>query len=164
LPNFSSLPVVATKLSNVKFPPTSYEGRFRPDYTPHDFDTIVHIHRGSALVLVKQPKIKVLAWLLDAASEDSFLKWGFFNAVFEQKEYGEMYVLEPMAEKMFAENPALKSEFEALKKSDPAFAANQWAQMNWVYNHTQYRDPEYCVYPVVKITDPSELKKLLPQK
>ncbi len=164
LPEVPSVRVVATKMTNVKFPPGSYEGRFRPDFTPHDFDTVVHIHQGSALVLVKQPKIKVLAWLLDAASEDSFLKWGFFNAVFEQKEYGEMYVLEPLAEKMFAENPALKAEFDELKKNDPAFAANQWAQMNWVYNRTQYRDQEYCVYPVVKISDPVELKKLLPQK
>ena len=160
LPDVSSVRVVATKLTNVKFPPASYEGRFRPDFTPHDFDTVAHIHQGSALVLVKQPKIKVLAWLLDAASEDSFLKWGFFNAVFEQKEYVEMYVLEPLAEKMFAENPSLKAEFDALKIHDPDFAANQWAQMNWVYNRTQYRDQEYCVYPVVKIVDPIKIKKL----
>ncbi|HPS82742.1 MAG TPA: hypothetical protein PLA88_00380, partial [Bacteroidales bacterium] len=160
----SEIKVAASKLNNVKFPGTSYEGRFRPDYTILEFDTTVIIPEGSAIVLVKQPKIKVLVWLLDAASEDSFLKWGFFNAIFEQKEYGEMYVLEPMAEKMFAENPALKAEFEAMKKNDPAFASNQWLQMNWVYNHTVYRDRQYCVYPVLKITDQKELKKLLPEK
>ncbi|HBG72009.1 MAG: hypothetical protein A2W93_10925 [Bacteroidetes bacterium GWF2_43_63] len=160
----SEITVTASKLSAVKFPHTSYEGRFRPEYIINEFDTAVSIHKGSALVLVKQPKIKVLVWLLDAASEDSFLKWGFFNAIFEQKEYGEMYVLEPMAEKMFAVNPALKAEFDALKNSDPAFASNQWLQMNWVYNHTQYRDLQYCVYPVMKINSQSELKKLLPEK
>ena len=160
----SEINVAASKLNNVKFPGTSYEGRFRPEYNIMEFDTTVIIPEGSALVLVKQPKIKVLVWLLDAASEDSFLKWGFFNAIFEQKEYGEMYVLEPMAEKMFTENPALKAEFEALKKSDPAFASNQWLQMNWVYNHTVYRDKEYCLYPVLKITNQTELKKLLPEK
>ncbi|KAF5053367.1 Zinc carboxypeptidase [anaerobic digester metagenome] len=160
----SNIKVAASKLNNVKFPGASYEGRFRPEYNIMEFDTTVNIPEGSSLVLVKQPKIKVLVWLLDAASEDSFLKWGFFNAIFEQKEYGEMYVLEPMAEKMFAENPALKAEFEALKKNDPAFASNQWLQMNWVYNHTVYRDRHYCVYPVLKITDQNELKKLLPEK
>lgn len=162
----SDVPVrcTATRFSNVKFPPMSYEGRFRPDFKYNEFDTTEVIPHGSAVVLVKQPKIKVLVWLLDAASEDSFLKWGFFNSVFEQKEYGEMYVLEPLAEKMFAENPALKAEFEELKKNDPVFAANQWAQMNWVYNHTQYRDPEYNVYPVVRIKDREELNKLIQSK
>ncbi len=159
-----ALRVRASKLNNVKFPKISFEGRFQPSFNIQEFDTTMNIPEGSAVILVKQPKIKVLVWLLDAASEDSFLKWGFFNAIFEQKEYGEMYVLEPMAEKMFAENPALKAEFEALKKSDPLFASNQWLQMNWVYNHTAFRDQQYCVYPVLKITDQTELKKLLPEK
>ncbi|PKP04237.1 MAG: hypothetical protein CVU11_05685 [Bacteroidetes bacterium HGW-Bacteroidetes-6] len=154
----------ASRLSGVSFPAMSYEGCFRPDFTISEFDTIMVIPRNSALVTVKQSKIKVLVWLLDARSEDSFLKWGFFNTIFEQKEYGEMYVLEPLADEMFKKDKALKAEFEALKKNDPGFAASQWAQMNWIYNHTAWRDQKMNVYPVVKITDRNEYLKLLPSK
>ncbi len=158
----SRIQVRATKFYDVQFPPTGYEGRFRPGFSMTDFDTTINIHKGSALVLVRQSKVKVLANLLEAASEDSFLKWGFFNAIFEQKEYGEIYVLEPMAEAMFAENPKLKTEFEEMKIKDKNFASNQWLQMNWIYNKTIYRDQNYCLYPVYKILSKSELDKVLP--
>ncbi len=154
----------ASRLSDVSFPKMSYEGCFRPNFAISEFDTTMVIPRSSALVAVKQSKIKVLVWLLDAHSEDSFLKWGFFNAIFEQKEYGEMYVLEPLTDEMFKNDKALKAEFETIKKNDPEFAASQWAQMNWIYNHTAWRDQKMNVYPVVKITDRNEYLKLLPSK
>lgn len=163
-PNDTLVRARITRLSRVSFPPTPYEGRFRPEYIAEEADSVLLIPENSALVVVQQDKIKVLVWLLDAHSDDSFLKWGFFNAIFEQKEYGEMYVLEPLAEKMFAENPALKEEFERLKSNDQSFASSQWAQMNWIYNHTAWKDPKMNVYPVVKITEKTEYLKLVPLK
>ncbi|PLW91720.1 MAG: hypothetical protein C0592_14510 [Marinilabiliales bacterium] len=153
-----------TKFSNIEFPNRPYEGRFSPSFDAEEYETTIIVHKGSALVRVNQDKIKVIAWLLEPYSEDSFLKWGFFNTIFEQKEYGELYVMEPIAVEMFEKDPALEAEFEELKASNPQFAASQWAQMNWVYNHSLWADPQKDVYPVIKITKESEFQKLNPSR
>jgi len=51
------------------------------------------------------------------------------------------------------ENPALKEEFEKLKASDKAFAADQYAQLMWFYNRTPWSDKQFNLYPVGRIMD-----------
>lgn len=155
---------IQIKFTNIEFQNRPYEGRFSPDFEMVEYENKVLVHKGSALIPVKQDKIKIIAWLLEPLSDDSFLKWGFFNTIFEQKEYGELYVMEPVAVEMFEKDPELKAEFEKLKTENPQFAASQWAQMNWVYNHSQWADPQKDVYPVLKITKESEFKKLIPSR
>ena len=43
------------------------------------------------------------AHLLEPQGPDSFVAWGFFDAIFEQKEYGEDYVVEKLARDMLDE-------------------------------------------------------------
>ena len=62
--------------------------------------------------------------LLEPEAPDSLARWGFFNAIFEEKEYGEHYVLEALAREMMANDPALKQEFEELIATDAEFAAS----------------------------------------
>ena len=45
-----------------------------------------------------------------------FLYWGFFSAIFEQKEYGEAYVLEKLAREMLAKDANLKKELKKIKR------------------------------------------------
>ena len=76
---------------------------------------------------------EVIAWgnvaihLLEPASPDSFVAWGFFNSVFETKEYGESYILEKLAAKMLAADPKLQEEFDR-RLLDPAFARSPRAR------------------------------------
>ena len=58
------------------------------------------------------------------------MAWGFFDSIFEQKEYGEPYVLEKLAREMMAKDPKLKEEFERKIESDPQFAANPYARLS----------------------------------
>ena len=51
--------------------------------------------------------------LLEAEAPDSLLRWGFFNAIFEQKEAADARVLEQLAREMLSKDAALKAEFEA---------------------------------------------------
>jgi hypothetical protein len=90
--------------------------------------------------------------LLDARAPDSLLQWGYLNAIFEPKEYGEPRVVEALARKMIAENPALKAEFDARVASDPAFAGSARARLAFFFE----RSPWYAVqkvgaYPVVRL-------------
>ncbi|MCI0415636.1 M14 family metallopeptidase, partial [bacterium] len=57
---------------------------------------------GSIVVWLNQRTSKVILHLLEPDGPDSLLRWGFFNAIFEQKEYAEGYVLEQLAEEMLS--------------------------------------------------------------
>ena len=78
---------------------------------------------GSVRVPTDQPLGDLAAVLLEPASPDSFFQWGFFNEVLQPTEYVEAYIMEPMAERMLAEDPALRAEYEQRVREDAAFAA-----------------------------------------
>jgi hypothetical protein len=70
---------------------------------------------------MNQRTARVIAHILEPKAPDSYLYWGFFDAIFEQKEYAESYVMESLARKMLAEDPELKKEFEQMKTNNPDF-------------------------------------------
>ena len=86
---------------------------------------------------------------------------GFFDAVFEQKEYGESYVIEKMAREMIRENPGLLEELNLKKSRDTAFAKNSWEIVNWFYNKSPYADSRKGIYPIGKIFNEQTLKEIL---
>ena len=79
---------------------------------------------GSVVVSLAQVTGRVILNLLEPEAPDSLAHWGFFNAIFEEKEYGEHYVLEDLARQMMAADPSLKAEFEARVATDAEFAAS----------------------------------------
>ncbi|MFA8450164.1 MAG: M14 family metallopeptidase [Bacteroidales bacterium] len=107
--------------------------------------------KGSVVIPTNQAKIRIIANLLEPEGDGSLLFWGYFNSIFEQKEYGESYVIEPLARKMLKENPKLKEEFELKKKNDKDFANNTWSQINWFYAHSKYWDKEKDLYPIGRL-------------
>ena len=106
---------------------------------------------GSAVVPLDQRAAKVAIQFLEPQGPDSAVAWGFFNAVFEQKEFGEDYVLEPLARRMLAEDPRLAAEFEARVASDPKFAADPEARLNFFFQRSPWRDPRQGLYPVGRL-------------
>lgn len=103
---------------------------------------------GSVLVPTNQRNAKIIALLLEPMASGSLLEWGFFNAIFEQKEYAETYVMERVAREMLAADPKLAKAFEAEKLKNPDFAANQWNMLNWFYMQSPYHDQKFLKYPV----------------
>lgn len=103
---------------------------------------------GSVRVQTDQPLGDLAMILLEPQSEDSFLAWGFFNEILQRVEYLEAYALAPMADEMLANNPALRSAFEARLAADPEFAANPDARLAWFYERSPYYDQRYLLYPV----------------
>ncbi len=105
--------------------------------------------KGSAVVPVGQTSAAVAIHLLEPDGPDSFFYWGFFNSIFERKEYAEAYALEALAAEMLANDPALKAEFEE-KLKDEKFASSPRARLNFFYDRSGYRE-ETGVYPVGRI-------------
>ena len=111
---------------------------------------------GSIVVRTAQRAGKVVMNLLEPKGPDSFVAWGYFDAVFEQKEYAESYVMEEEGAKLVARDTALAREYAARVAADSAFARSPGARLNWLYQHSPWRDQSQNVYPVGRITAPIE--------
>lgn len=107
---------------------------------------------GSAVVPMDQRAAKVAIHWLEPQGPDSAVAWGFFDAIFEQKEYGESYVLEKLARDMLAKDPRLKAEFEQKVASDKEFAADARARLNFFFRRSPWWDPRMGLYPVGRLS------------
>jgi hypothetical protein len=108
------------------------------------------IPAGSLFVPIAQPKAYLAMTLLEPKDPDSYLGWGFFNASFERKEYMEAYVAEAVGEEMLKKDAAVKREFERRLTTDPAFAANPAARLDFFYQRSPSWDEQYNLYPVYR--------------
>ena len=113
---------------------------------------------GSIYVPLGCPESKIIMQMLEPQAPDALVGWGFFNTIFEMREYFEPYVMEPMAEKMAAENPELMKEFNQKLAADSAFAANPHQRLLFFYERTPYWDQEKTLYPVARVIKPLGVK------
>ena len=106
---------------------------------------------GGLFVPVAQPHARLAAQLLEPEAPDSLTSWGYFDTVFEQKEYMEDYVLEAVAEKML-QDPAIKAEWEQRMK-DPAFAKSPHERLDFFYKKHPSWDGELDLVPVFRLQE-----------
>jgi hypothetical protein len=139
------------RLQDVKFAERPFEGRFRAQFRAEPLYEKRTFPVGSVVVPVAQLGGDVAIHLLEPIAPDSLATWGFFNLVFEQKEYADGYKLEDLARKMIAENPGLKAEFDAKLAADEKLAADPRARLNFFYQRSRYWDPELGLYPVWRL-------------
>ena len=155
-----SLSVDSYRFEDVSWAAVPFEGRHPLTFTTVEIRGERTYPAGSVVVDMNQPNAQVAAHILEPGGPDSYVYWGFFNTVFEQKEYSESYVMEKMAREMLAKDEALGAAFEEKKKGDPEFAADPRAILNWFYQHSPYWDEQKDVYPVGKIYGGDALKSL----
>jgi hypothetical protein len=139
------------KFRDYSWSKTPYEGRLS---LTTSWDTIYQekiYPAGSVVINTDQRTSRVMAHMLEPLSPDSYLTWGFFNAIFEMKEYFETYSMEEYARKMCEEDPVLKAQFELWKKDHPEVQDNQYAQLEWFFVRSPYFDKQKDVYPIGKI-------------
>src|SRR5688572_24536717 len=151
LATWTPIEVESYRFVNVAWPSGPFEGRHMPRFDVERVSEVRQFPPGSMVVPVAQPLGKVILNLLEPEAPDSFARWGFFNAIFEEKEYAEHYVLETLAREMMAKDPELKREFESLVASDAEFAASPSARLRFFYKRSPYWDPQMNLYPVGRI-------------
>jgi murein tripeptide amidase MpaA len=107
-------------------------------------------HPGDLWVALDQRSALVAVHLLEARGPDALLRWNFFDTVLEKKEFGEAYVVEPLARRMMQEDPALAREFRARVAADSAFAGSPRARLEFFYRRSPWADPEQDLVPVAR--------------
>jgi len=153
----TSIEVEGYRFTNVRWPYEPFEGRHMPQFDVSATIETREFPAGSLVVPVAQPLGRLVLNLLEPEAPDSFARWGFFNAIFEEKEYAEHYVLETLAREMMQSDRELKRKFEELLASDPAFAASPAERLRFFYKRSPYWDPQMNLYPVGRVTSVLDL-------
>lgn len=152
----------AYQLDNPKWGSEPFEGHLMlRNFQLTDTTRDVELPAGSVIVPLNQRGANVAINLLEPQAPDSLLRWGFLNAIFEPKEYGEPRVLEKLARGMMAKDPALKAEFDKKLHDDAAFAADPDARLMFFFERSPWYSAQHVgEYPVLKL-DANELKRAL---
>jgi hypothetical protein len=122
------------------------------DFTQTEEPRDEELPANTAIVRMDQRSANVIAHLLEPQAPDSLLRWGWFNLVFEQREYADARVAERIARELLAQRAELKAEFEE-KLKDPEFAKSPDKRLEFFFNHSPWRDERVGRYPVVKLDD-----------
>jgi murein tripeptide amidase MpaA len=136
------------RLSDPKFSTTQFEGHVRVTATTKEERRRERFPAGSVRVTTDQPLGTLATLLLEPTAADSLFQWGFFHSILSPTEYVESYIMEPMAERMLAEDPALAEEFRKKVESDATFRSNATARLWWFYQRTPYYDERALLYPI----------------
>ncbi len=157
----ATIPVEIYKFHNPEWQARPYESRHPMRNIEYDIiEDEVEFPAGSAIVMTNQRTARVIANILEPLAEDSYVYWGFFDPIFERKEYFETYIMEEIAREMIAEDPQLLDEFNQFKVDNPGVENNPWGQLWWFYERSPYYSNRINVYPVGRIVDEKELQGL----
>jgi hypothetical protein len=148
----AEIEVESYRFSGVKWAGWPFEGRLRASYKTSSVRERRQYPAGSVVIPLAQPGSRVAIHLLEPDAPDSFAAWGFFNAIFEQKEDAEDYKLEKLAREMLAKDENLRREFEERLKTDAKFAASPEARLRFFFERSPYWDRQMNLYPVGRIT------------
>ena len=108
------------------------------------------VGRGALFVPIAQPKARLVMAIFEPQAPDSLLAWGMFNNAFESKEYMEEYVAEEVARAQMAADPAIAAEFKRRIETDPAFAKNAHARLEFFARRHSSWDERLNLYPVLR--------------
>ncbi|MFK7783910.1 MAG: hypothetical protein AB8B56_02280, partial [Crocinitomicaceae bacterium] len=75
----------------------------------------------------------------------------FFDSYVQQKEYFSSYVFEDKAIEILAEDEQLRIEFDMKKSEDKEFRESSWAQLYFIYQHSEFYEPTHNCLPLFRI-------------
>ena len=145
-----TIEIESYRFTEPKFATASFESHITMSYKSNLIKETRTFPANSIIIPLEQEAANVIIHLLEPDAPDSFMFWGFFSAIFEQKEYGEGYIVEKLAREMLAKDEKLRKEFEE-KLKDENFAKNPRARLTFFYERSPYFDKRIGLYPVGRI-------------
>lgn len=137
----------------------SYEGHYPHNDTKVSKSTKkVQFNQGDLFIPTHQLGIRYIMETLEPSATDSFFNWNFFDPILQQKEGFSPYVFEDIALELLQKNSLLNEAFQLKKASDETFANNWYAQLEYIYQHSDYYEPAHLQYPVYRVLNDFEIK------
>ena len=140
------------RIKNYETVRSPYEGHYlhyntETETTSEKFN----LKKGDYWVKTDQEGVRYILETLEPSAPDSYFNWNYFDAILQQKEGFSPYVWEDMAELFLNENPEIKKQFEDKKTEDSRFAANWYAQLDWIHKQSPHYEKSHLRYPVVRV-------------
>ena len=144
------------RFSKIAFGQAPNEGHIAVNFEAQPVKEKIFIPTGSYWIPMKQRRARLILSVLEPQAPDSFARWGLMYPVFESFGGGRgggmgEYLSEPVARRMMADSSELRKEFEAKVASDPAFAADRQARLQWWMQHSKYEASDTNRYPIVRV-------------
>ena len=147
-----TIPAEIYRIDSVESRTAPYEGHFFHDKV--DLTTMTRpilVRQGDVVVPVDQDRARYIVEALEPKAMDSLFRWNRFDTILQQKEYFSPYVFEKTAEKLLADNQALREEFKAKKQSDSDFSGNRRAQLDFLYKRSENYEKSHRRYPIARL-------------
>ena len=153
------LEVESYRIEDYETRKNSYEGHY-----PH-YDTKVststkkiQFNQGDIFIPTHQLGIRYIIETLEPTATDSFFNWNFFDTILQQKEGFSPYVFEDIALELLQKNRLLHEAFQLKKENDENFANNWYAQLEYIFQHSDYYEAAHMQYPVYRVVNDFEVK------
>lgn len=128
-----------------------YEGHYLHKSIEVDkVEKTINYAAGDYIIPVRNENIRFIVETLEPHAPDSYFAWNYFDATLQQKEWFSSYVFEDEAPEILANNPDLKAEFEEKQRTDSSFAANSFAQLYFIYKHSDHYERTSNFYPITR--------------
>jgi hypothetical protein len=147
--------VESYKIDDFKTRSDTYEGHY-PQYDTRvtKITQTIDFSEGDFVIPTDQPGIRYILETLEPMAPDSFFNWNFFDPILQQKEGFSPYVFEDLAATLLKKDADLKEEFLLKRQSDEVFAQNWYAQLEWLYQQSDYAEGAFLQYTVYRLPKP----------
>jgi hypothetical protein len=119
----------------------------------------MHYFAGDYVITVNQQSNKYIVNMLEPNAPSSFFTWNFFDPILEGGEFFSIWGFESHAKEMLDKDPALLAEYDKKMASEPEFAKDPVAQLQYIYQKAPQSevDKGNNLYPVGRIVNETKL-------
>lgn len=118
-------------------------------------------YQGDYVVPVNQINNRYIVQMLEPEGKDSFLRWAFFDPCLERRDWNNPGItFEKNAIRYLENHPRLKEKYREKRKSDPEFARNHKAQLEFIFNHSEWSKSIIGRYPVARVEKATGIQEL----
>ena len=140
------------KIESYQTSPKQYEGHHLNSRVKISANTkTMTFRKGDWYIPLNQAANRFLMETLEPQGEDSYFAWNFFDPVLGQKEGFSDYAFEDIAAEYLNNHPDAKAKLDQRRAGDSAFAKNERAQLDFVFQNSPYFEPAYLQYPVYRV-------------
>lgn len=148
----TTLEVEVYRIKEFKSNPWLYEGHhLNNNISIETINEKIDFRKGDYYIPMDQEQNRYLIETLEPESPDGFFTWNFFDSILSQKEGFSAYVFEETGEKYLEDHVDLLEKLNEKKKNDPSFANDHDAQLQFIFQHSEYFEKAYRRYPVYRI-------------
>ena len=148
----TTITVTAYRITDYKSNTSVYE-KHHKNYGTAISDSVktTKFLKGDYIVYLDQPGNRYIIEMLEPTGDDSFFAWNFFDAILQQKEGYSDYRWDDIAADILKKDTFLQKKLADKKVSDPIFAGDSRAILDFIYKNSAFYEQAHRAYPVYRI-------------